>query len=232
MRALARDIVADDAAFALSCAANVFGMWDGGNQWPGYPAFLSFFRHVAALPLDYAAWDAYEQCAIAGGPRIMHREFCLVSDFPTVLTVDAARQPHGERGPFCAWADGTALWAWHGVRVPPRVILAPDTLTVRDIQTESNAEVRRVMIERWGWDRYLAETQATKQSSDRCGDYYELELDGARIGVAVVTNKTPESDGSFKRYGLRVDAGHLSCASAVARTFGMRADQYRPSLES
>jgi hypothetical protein len=41
------------------------------------------------------------------------------------------------------------LYFWHGVRVPAFVVLRPDRITVGHIDREANAEVRRVMVERY-----------------------------------------------------------------------------------
>lgn len=42
------------------------------------------------------------------------------------------------------------LYFWHGVLVPVHAITAPQTITVADIQAETDAEVRRVLRERFG----------------------------------------------------------------------------------
>jgi hypothetical protein len=247
MRDLAAAIAPASPAFPLSCAASVFGMWDGGNQWPGYPSWLSFFRHIAKLDLDYSKWQHYEAAAIHGGPRVMHADFCIVSDRPTVLKVDEQNRPHCDDGPFCAWADGTALWAWHGVRVPAWIIAYPERLTVERIQQEPNAEVRRVMLERYGLDRYVRDSGAVQVHADSFGVLYRTEFpDDEPLVVVSVKNSTPESDGSFKDYVLRVqpecrpmlatgefgDAQPLTARNAIASTFGLRGDQYVPSIET
>ena len=228
MRALVRQM--GGAPFWLACASHAWKMRNGGNQWSGWVAHLSFFRHVVQLPLDYQHWQHYEAAAILGGPRYSHAEFCIVSDRPVRLMVDAERRPHCADGPFCAWSDGTALWAWHGVYVPARVILGH--YTVADIQTEPNAEIRRAMIERMGWDRYLIESGATPVQCDRYGDLYRTEVNGATIGVVVVTNSTPEPDGSMKRYALVVPPEHGTAHAAVASTFGLTPATYAPLVET
>ena len=105
----------------------------------------------------------------------MHAEFCIVSDRPKTLTVDDRNRPHNENGPFCEWRDGTKLWAWHGVRVPGWIIEHPKRITIEHVRAERNEEVRRVMVERMGVDRYLLESNATLVDAD-----YE----GARKGAA------------------------------------------------
>src|SRR5206468_2872627 len=118
---LARTIFGAHARFALQCTMSLSNLWNGGNQWSSWPAFLSFFRHVAGLPLDYSHWTHYERLATYG-PRVMHADFCLVCERPVLLTVDTENRPHNDQGPFCRWRDGTALYAVHGVRVPWWVI--------------------------------------------------------------------------------------------------------------
>ena len=57
---------------------------------------------------------------------------------------------HCADGPAIAWRDGYALYFWHGVRVPQDVIEQPELITAQRILGETNAEIRRVMLERMG----------------------------------------------------------------------------------
>jgi hypothetical protein len=141
------------ADFLLRCAAKVcWPMWDGGNQWSAWPAYVSFLRHVVQLPIDYSHWQHYEAAAIHGGPRVMHKEFCIVSDRPEVLTVDDRNRPHNDTGPFCRWRDGMSLYAVHGVYVPWWIIEDPERVTIEAIReairTQANTEILRVMLDR------------------------------------------------------------------------------------
>jgi len=120
MRAVAR--LFGDEKFLMSCAESSYRLETGGNQNSDWVAYLSFFRHVAKLKLpQYEKFQHYENAAIHGGPRIMHAEFCMISDRPEILTVDEQIRPHNDTGPFCRWRDGTALYSIHGVRVPAYV---------------------------------------------------------------------------------------------------------------
>jgi len=153
----------------LECAQKATNMWQGGNQWSAWSSFLSFFRHVAKLNIDYSKWDAWEKLSIHSGPRVMHKEFCIISDRPSVLTVDSENRPHGENHAFCQWRDGSKLFSWHGIRVPGWVIERPQEITPSKIDAEENVEVRRVMIERFGFDRYMLESGA--KVLDTMGEY-------------------------------------------------------------
>ena len=126
------------------------------------------------------------------------------------------------------------MWAVHGVRVPRKVVEAPETLTVQEIASEPNAEVRRIMLDRYGPDRYLRESGAQLVDDDpKCGRLWRTELgDDEPLCMVEVKNSTPEPDGSTKTYWLRVPPGYKRARSAVAWTFDMPAGKYRPKVET
>ena len=232
---------------ALECARTAYNMWDGGNQWSGWVSYLSFFRHVARLSIDYSRWDRYETAALAG-PRIMHSEFCIISERPVKLQVDSQSRPHCDDGPFCEWSDGTALYSWHGTRVPGWILEHPGRISAAKIDAETNTEVRRVMIHKYGADRYVQEGGAAEIHRDRFGVLYRREVpDDEPIVMVRVKNSTPEPDGTTKEYWLRVDPNlrpllpggrlggepqKLTAHNAVASTFGRRGEEYWPEAET
>lgn len=196
--------------FGLECSRNAWRMRQGGNQWSGWESFLTFFRDVAQLPLDYSKYNFWEKGAIHGGPRIMHPEFCIISDRPEKLEIDDQNRPHCEDGPFCRWRDGSALYSWHGTRVPGWIIENPEKITLETIAKEENAEVRRVMCERYGWEEYFKHLLATGaceliDTKDVWGEPVKLycHTDGEvnRHFVHVI-NGTEEADGTRHEFTI------------------------------
>jgi len=240
----------------IKAAQTTWKMWQGGNQWSGYDSFLSFFRHVVQLPIDYTNYDAWEILARHSGPRCAHEQFCIISDRPEIFVLDDQNRPHCETGPFCSWRDGSALYAIHGVYVPAWVVEHPEHITVATIDEEENAEIRRIMLERFGIVRYIRESQV--EVRDQCPlDHPIVGLRGARLlykeqindeplVYVEVFNPTPERDGSCKPYMLAVDPDAYngltqhSCVAAVASTWRYsdgtfvfdRPDDYAPIFES
>jgi len=232
-------------------------MYQGGNMWSAWDCYLTAYRDVLGLVLpEHEKYRAWEACAIEGGFRIVHEEFCIVSDRPEVLTVDDRNRPHGENGPSHRWRDGWSLWHWHGVAIPEaqrHIIEQPERITVDEIQAETNAEIRRVMIERYGYDRYIRDAGLTLVDS-RPADDPMIGLRTARLfrdGDLVlldVLNSTPEPDGSVKRYVLPIDpeayGGRAArdCLAAAASTWRKRGDptalvfarpeDYAPTVET
>lgn len=114
------------------------------------------------------------------------------------------------------------VYAVRGVRVTKKII--DRDYTYKDIDTESNAEVRRVMIELYGQDKYIIDSKATVVHSDDFGTLYRKELEGDEpLMMVKVVNSTPEPDGSYKDYWIRVDpnayGGLKTARAAVASTF-------------
>jgi hypothetical protein len=85
------------------------------------------------------------------------------------------------------------------------------------------------MIDRYGEQQYLLETEAQLVHTDDFGSLY-LENEGG--AVVQVTNSTPEPDGTLKHYILRVPPAMRTAREAVAWTFGFDEHEYEPLIET
>jgi hypothetical protein len=140
---------------------------------------------------------------------------------------------HCEEGPAVAWPGAARYWFWRGVQVPQKVIESPKLLTPEEISTETNVEVRRVMIERVGADRYLRDAGAELVQQDDYGKLWRLEFDDDEpLQMVEVVNSTPEPGGSRKTYFLRVPPRYKTARGAVAWTFGLKRHEYALEAES
>jgi hypothetical protein len=154
------------------------------------------------------------------------------------LTVNHLGQIHCfGNDPAVETSDGDKAYYWNGVEVPKHVAILPELITIAEIESETNLEVRRVMIERYGMARYLADCGAKCISRDQFGGLYEKRIgrigsNRERIRFVKVKNSTPEPDGSIKDYCLRVPPDTLTAREGVAWTFGMTAAEYSPQKET
>jgi hypothetical protein len=209
----------------------------GGSIWnAGWCAYVSFFR-------DQMQWEDSllenftidEDLAKSCGWVWWHENVLAISDRPEILNRDDEGRLHCENGPSIAYRDGWSLYHFHGVTVPQLVIESPDQITIQMIESESNAEVRRVMMERYGYDRYILDCDSELVDSCRL-DHPIIGLRDAKLRVKKVSddepivyidllNSTPEPDGSVKRYLMRVDPNayggdaSMVCQAAAASTW-------------
>jgi hypothetical protein len=81
--------------------------------------------------------------------------YVFVSDRPEKLNFDERNQLHAENEMAYRFRDGRGDYFWHGVKVNQKIIMAPETLTLEDVEKESNQEVRRIMVERMGRPKFI-----------------------------------------------------------------------------
>jgi hypothetical protein len=176
---LAAEFVGEEWALtALKCAKEWYGPYQGGNMWPAWDCYLTAYRDILGLRLaEHEKYAAWEQCAIEGGFRWMHEEFCLVSDFPETLKVNSRNQPHAELGPSHRWRDGFSIWHLNGVLVEPWMAEQhPDDLDARKILQIENVDQRRECIRRLGSERLTQQLDAKVLHTENreVGGNYEL----------------------------------------------------------
>jgi hypothetical protein len=157
------------------------------------------------------------------------RDLALIVRRPQQLLLDDAGRLHNETGPCVRYGDGWDVYAWHGVSVSERVISAPEQLTIQDWSAARNIEARRVIQERMG-ERFVKVFGGTLIDSGPRGTLYAVELPGDPEQVA---HFVQVHDTSTERiYYLRVPPTIQSAVAAVAWTFGLDSDAYRPAQET
>ncbi len=108
------------------------------------------------------------------------------------------------------------LVRWQGVLVHPRIVFQPETITIDEILNEVNVEVRRVMIQRMGYSRFIEDASAETLDCDKDagGERRLLRVpiknDEALVCVSVICPSTGH------QYMLRVPPHITSCRKAVA----------------
>jgi hypothetical protein len=140
---------------ALKQAKNWWRVRQGGNFWSAQCSFIAACRDVLGLRLlEHDAYAHWERCArVAGGLRVMHDKFCIITDTPEYMLVDDDNQPHCEDGPSHRWRDGWSLYHWHGVRVPGHWI--EGTPDPAEILACEDVEQRAAGAEICGWARMM-----------------------------------------------------------------------------
>ncbi|HSH03915.1 MAG TPA: hypothetical protein VLL52_15475, partial [Anaerolineae bacterium] len=158
--------------------------------------------------------------------------YCLATPRPTTLALDDQGRLHNRHGPALAY-DGWAFCAWHGAAIPDWYILQPDKITTNTINHTHNTEIRRLLLDQYGLHRYLQDTHAKLIHQDQYGQLYrQIRHSRDIFHLLLVTNSTPEPDGTHKQYLLRVPPTITTAHAAVAWTAGLPPDQYHIHAES
>ena len=247
----------------LECAAMSYRMRNGGNLWSAWVEYLAFGEEVAERrDIDFAPLRPYKTLALLSGPRYMHPKFCIISEKPECIKGywrDGRFVAHCEDGPSHRWRDGSALYFWHGINVgwrfgnrtggSPEIIDRPETITVEAISAQGNAELRRVMLAKFGEGRYLRAIGAKLRHEDGYGKLWESPRpNDSPLVMLEAINGTPEpldyvpSPGEsgewvgnrwFKHYWLRVPPTIRTAHEAEAWIHGLNSpDSYAPQLRT
>jgi hypothetical protein len=129
---------------------------------------------------------------------------------------------------------GTMACYFRNVLIPHKYFFKPEELTVEEVVSHPNAEVRAVGLHIYGVERLEEEGHFQVVNEDEKGTLLKYEnpkLDEPMV-LAKVVNSTPEPDGTHKIYYLRVPPDMTSCRQAVAWTFGMDENEYNPIHET
>jgi len=223
-----RDSVWDNVGDSIRYS--VYGQHDA--DWLG---FFRYFRDECGLVQETEKLEGLWNLCKSAGWAIPHQNICWVSERHNILHWDEQNRLHCIDGPALGYPDGFAIYAWHGVRVPERIIMHPETITPDEIAKEQNAEIRRVMLEQFGRDKFLQLPTCQKVHSDDYGILYRnnsiLDVNGEPYCFVKVVNSTPNPDGTYKDYILRVNPHCQTAREAVQSTFP-RIKDFAPAIES
>ncbi len=203
-------------------------VWDSVNMFrqSDWLAVYDYFHEVCGLAVCDRL-DGLMRLQQSAGWWIARQNVALICERPAWIDRDTRGRLHSEtRQSFC-YPDGWGDYSWHGVQVPSHVILQPEALTVASIVNEPNVEIRRIMIQRMGQERYLHEAGAVEVHRDDWGILYRVMRHGdTPILMVKVVNATPEPDGSYHDFFLRVPPACRTAHEAVSWTFAVPEGEY------
>jgi hypothetical protein len=216
----------------LECAKQWFSAYQGGNMWSGYDAYLTAFRDILCLKLPaHDQYSHWERTSINGGFRVMHEEFCMVSDFPEFIKIDNENRPHCENGPSHRWRDGWSLYHWHGRSIPSEWIENKSSLTAEVALTWKNVEQRRAACEILGWSNILAALDAKIINTD--GDPEIGELVEVTIPEIGRERFLRVRCGTGREFALPVPPNMKTAIEAQAWTWGLdKKDFTKPEIRT
>lgn len=165
------------------------------------------------------------QLDVSGCPNLSE----LPEGLHVVTWLDVAHMPLRQ---LPASVQGVQL-RWRGVIIDEQIVFHPETITARQVLAERNAERRRVLLERLGYERFLAEAQAEvlHQDQDAGGERRLLRVPLQDDEPLVCLQVQCPSTG--RRYLIRVPPTMRHCHQAAAWIAGFDdPEQYRPLQET
>jgi hypothetical protein len=186
----------------------VYGCHDAG-----WISFYEFFRANCGI-VTQADLGGLVNVAKTMGWWAPYDTLAVCQRRPLAIHRDDQFRLHSESGMAIQYRDGWGFYAWHGVRLGhdgEQIILRPQTQTIEQIDADENEEVRRIRIERFGWLRYLAETNAEVVHSRRNDIENTKEMLCRRGPMQVLVCHCPST---ARVYALEVPREIATCEQA------------------
>ena len=218
-------------------------LWDNSTLWGswsfGWLAFCEFpleLGHTYPSNIAEKLSSTMRHARTCGGWLYAYPKIAFQSQRPTVIARDAAGRLHHETSQAMLFADGYGFYSWHGYRLPTShewLIAEKHKITPDHIEKESNAELRRIALEIFGFDRYLAAREAKVIATDELhGQPRRLlscKVGGEKILVLEVINGSDEPDGSRRKFHLGAMRGS-NPHECIAASFGRPPKKYREAV--
>lgn len=182
----------------------------GAQLWASWFSYVTFFRDVCDWENESLEnFKLDEEIALSSGFVWWSDDVVAISDRPAKVTRDAGGRLHNENGKALEYRDGWGVYAWHGYRISGNntwIIEKKEDITPEKIEKETNAELRRIMLEIHGYEKYLEQRKAKEISRDelhgKTRRLLEFTLANEPIRVIEVVNGTREPDGTYRKFIL------------------------------
>jgi len=214
---------------------NYFKMVWGSFEisWLSYYAYFKEVVKVEGLEI----LDGLMECTILGG-AICFAELTIACYRPKEINLDD-QGLHNATGPAVEYFDGRKSFVVHGVKVPEQVVMDIHAYSTAEILQEPNVEIRRIMMDFYGYELLLKESNAklVHEDEDAAGNMMKLMLleipEDEDINMLFVHDpaKGKLKAGILPQTGLRIPPDISNVHKAKAWTFSMDTDEFQPDVE-
>jgi hypothetical protein len=208
------------------------------SMWGQMDAYwVAFYKFCAEVGVTYQPeaerrLELWAEISRSAGWWWPFENAVVISERPSDIHMEPSRNRadrlvlHSLESPAVTFRDGWAVYAIHGVLAPAYIVEQPEEITAERVLAQPNAEVRRVMIDRMGEERFVAEAKPEVLDEDIDGGGQErqllrIALNGDEPFVAVRVS----CPSTGHRYLLRVPPDTRTALQGVAWTFGYEGER-------
>lgn len=154
---------------------NLWGCMD--IYWIGYLQFLASIDGVEADQDKLELLEVWGDIANSiSWWYVVDETTCIMCDRPAEVHWNDSGVLHCETDMAVKFRDGWGLYSYEGVRIPKNksfIITNPEQITVETINSEENAEIKRIMSQQMGINKFLDESGAEVVHMDMVKVYEE-----------------------------------------------------------
>ncbi len=168
----------------------------------------------------------------------LHREHGPAVVTPNLILYAVHGKLHRVDGPAVISSNGSKVYYWKHVQIEPSLWNSKDTISVAEVLSIPNVEIRRCMIEMIGYAELIRrggnQFKVLDEDMDTGAILFRLDMPEndkkEPVVVVKVLDGTPVKDANGKlyrkEYFLRVPPDYKTCKEAIAWTFAMDPKEY------
>jgi hypothetical protein len=113
----------------------------------------------------------------------LHKGFARIIEFPKEIHWNEDNRPSYDNGPAIIWNDGKKEYYINGIKMPASIFSGP--ISIGLVNRQINSERRRILLERYGFEKYLKEVKAKLRHEDNCGKLWIVDRSKVRVNRAI-----------------------------------------------
>jgi hypothetical protein len=165
--------------------------------------------------------------------------YVVLSKKPVLLSYDESNRLHNDKDMAIKYEDNEGIYSWHGFFIPEEknwIIANSERITPELIEKEKNVEIRRIMLEIFGFEKYLSQRKGKVLSEDVDGAgnprrLIEVKVGSETVRIIELINSTIEPDGTRRKFFIGASPGK-NPHEVVANSFGVNPDLFEESAVS
>ena len=218
------------------------------NELIKYIPWLAFYSHFKKLGVENEIFDAYYKYSQSGIFTNMHFEnanIVILIKNPLYAIGDNRGRLSNKDGYSIEWSDGYGIHFVNGVHFEKELydsIFTNKTIKGRDILLLENAEQKAIAIQHYGYYNMIEDIGAKKigemETMTKVGigtnELYDFEIEGrwGRKARGRFVKVADYSTGKITCLGVPVEESTETVRGAIAWTFGLSEEEYRPVVET
>lgn len=129
-----------------------------GNHDAGWLGYYDFFINETSVVLDEKIVNLIELAKICGW-WYPYKDVVIIQKRPSLINFEDGLV-QSTTGPAIQFPDGYSVYIIDGIRLDEQIVMRPETLTIHQINSEQDQDKRSIMIDRFGWPRFLQKSNA------------------------------------------------------------------------
>jgi hypothetical protein len=140
-----------------------------GNHDASWLSYYDYFINETSITLDNGIVNLIEIAKTCGW-WYPYQNVVVIQQRPSLINFEDG-VVQSTTGPAIQFLDGYSVYIIDGIRLNEQIVMRPETLTIHQIKSEADQDKRSIMIDRFGWPRFLEESNA--KCIDKRDNYIE-----------------------------------------------------------